>query len=132
MSHLSASCAASFPREAEALGIPTIVLEGGIPSVLRRLKAMIREGNYDLIHSHGARSNFLASLLKGPCGLPMITTVHSDPKLDYLGRPAAALVYGTLNDLALKKADYLVGVSDAMKRPSDFARFPANRNFHHL
>ncbi|MGI5979077.1 MAG: polysaccharide pyruvyl transferase CsaB [Oscillospiraceae bacterium] len=118
-----------FSEEAEALGIPTIVLEGSIPSVLRRLKAMIREGNYDLIHSHGARGNFLASLLKGPCGLPMITTVHSDPKLDYLGRPAAALVYGTLNDLALKKADYLVGVSDAMKSLLISRGFPANEIF---
>ena len=104
-----------FSEEAQALGIPTIVLEGNIPSVLKRLKKMIREGHYELIHSHGARGNFIASLLKGPCGLPMVTTIHSDPKLDYLGRPAAALVYGTLNDHALKKADYLVGVSDSMK-----------------
>ena len=118
-----------FSNEAAQLGIPTVVLEGGIPSVLKQLKAMIRDGHYDLIHSHGARGNFLASLLKAPCGLPMVTTVHSDPKLDYLGRPAAALVYGTLNDLALKKADYLVGVSDSMKTLLISRGFPANDIF---
>ena len=118
-----------FSEEAEALGIPTVVLEGSIPSVLKQLRQMIREGNYDLIHSHGARGNFIASLLKGPCGLPMVTTVHSDPKLDYLGRPAAGLVYGTLNDRALKKADYLVGVSDSMKTLLISRGFPANNIF---
>ena len=46
-----------FSDEAEALGIPTVVLEGSIPSVLKQLKTMIREGHYDLIHSHGARGN---------------------------------------------------------------------------
>ncbi len=118
-----------FSEGAEALGIPTVVLEGSIPSVLKQLKSMIREGHYELIHSHGARGNFIASLLKGPCGLPMVTTVHSDPKLDYLGRPAAALVYGTLNDHALKKADYLVGVSDSMKSLLISRGFPANDVF---
>ena len=118
-----------FSDEAEALGIPTVVLEGSIPSVLKQLKTMIREEHYDLIHSHGARGNFIASLLKGPCGLPMVTTVHSDPKLDYLARPGAALVYGTLNDHALKKADYLVGVSDSMKSLLISRGFSANEIF---
>lgn len=118
-----------FSQEAARLGIPTVVLEGSIPSVLRQLKKMILDGHYDLIHSHGARGNFMASLLKGPCCLPMVTTVHSDPKLDYLGRPAAALIYGTLNQHALKKADYLVGVSDSMKKLLISRGLPANRIF---
>ena len=104
-----------FSDEARALGIPTIILEGNILSVVRQLKDMICTGGYDLIHSHGARGNFIASLIKGSCGLPVVTTVHSDPRLDYLGRPLAGLVYGTLNRLALHRADYLVGVSKSMK-----------------
>ncbi|NLH00875.1 MAG: glycosyltransferase, partial [Clostridiales bacterium] len=104
-----------FSDEAEELGIPTVVMEGNILSTINRLKKMISEGKYDIIHSHGARGNFIASLIKRSCGVPVVTTVHSDPKLDYLGRPAAALVYGTLNSYALHRADYLVGVSDSMK-----------------
>lgn len=104
-----------FSDEAEKLGIPTIVLDGSLPSVIKRLKDMISSGEYDIIHSHGARGNFIASLLRCFCRIPVVTTVHSDPKLDYLGRPTAALVYGTLNDYALHRADYLIGVSDSMR-----------------
>lgn len=104
-----------FSDEAQALGIPTLILDGNIFKTLRQLKTLVREENYELIHSHGARGNFIASLLKRACKIPVVTTVHSDPKLDYLGRPAAGLIYGTLNTFALRRADYLVGVSDAMK-----------------
>ncbi len=104
-----------FSEEAEQMGISTVVLEGNILKTLKQLKAMIKNGGYDIIHSHGARGNFMASLLKRSCKVPVVTTVHSDPKLDYLGRPGAGLVYGTLNSYALHRADYLVGVSQSMK-----------------
>ncbi|MEG2526985.1 MAG: polysaccharide pyruvyl transferase CsaB [Oscillospiraceae bacterium] len=105
-----------FSDEAEALGIPTVVLDGrNIFKTLRTLKSMIKSGGYDLIHSHGARGNFMASLLRRSCKLPLVATVHSDYKLDYLGRPLANLIYGTLNAYALRRTSYLVGVSAAMK-----------------
>ena len=104
-----------FSDEAQALGIKTVIMDGNILSTLKRLNTMIREGDYEIIHSHGARGNFMACMLRRSCKIPVVTTVHSDPKLDYLGRPAAGLVYGTLNSFALHKADYLIGVSDSMK-----------------
>ncbi len=104
-----------FSDEAQELGIPTIIMNGNIFAVVHELKTMISSGGFDLIHSHGARGNFIASLIRHSCGIPVVTTVHSDPKLDYLGRPLAGLVYGSLNALALRRADYLVGVSKSMK-----------------
>jgi len=118
-----------FSDEASALGIPTMVLEGGLLKNLSQLRKIIREGGFDIIHSHGARGNLMASLLRRMCALPMVTTVHSDPKLDYLGRPIAALIYGTLNSLSLKRADYLVGVSDSMKELLTERGFSPNRIF---
>lgn len=103
-----------FARDAAAMGIPTTVLTGGLLSTLRRLKKLIREGGYDLVHCHGSRGNLMGALLKIALHIPVITTVHSDPKLDYLGRPGARLIYGTLNAMALRRMDYYVGVSDAM------------------
>ena len=52
-----------FSDEAQALGIPTLILDGNIFKTLRQLKTLVREENYELIHSHGARGNFIASLL---------------------------------------------------------------------
>ncbi|MFB0920174.1 MAG: glycosyltransferase, partial [Oscillospiraceae bacterium] len=118
-----------FSDEAERLGIPTVVLEGSLPSVMRQLGAMIKDGGYDIIHSHGSRGNFIASILRLSCKIPVVSTVHSDPRLDYLGRPAAALVYGTLNDYALHRADYLIGVSDSMKELLIKRSFPPNEIF---
>ena len=104
-----------FSDEAQKLGIPTVIMDGNVFSTIKQLKAMIKDDGYEIIHSHGARGNFMASMLKRSCKIPVVTTVHSDPRLDYLGRPVAGLVYGTLNSFALRRADYLIGVSDSMK-----------------
>ncbi len=104
-----------FAQEARELGIPTVVLPGyNIPAILRRLKKMIREGGYDIIHCHGSRGNLMGNLLRRSTGLPVITTVHSDYRLDYMGRFFSRLTYGTINTLTLRKLDYRIGVSDAM------------------
>ncbi|MBR4425206.1 MAG: polysaccharide pyruvyl transferase CsaB [Oscillospiraceae bacterium] len=104
-----------FAQDAAALGIPTVVLRGSLPAALRQLRRMIRDGGYELVHCHGSRGNLMGALLKPGLGLPVITTVHSDPRLDYLGRPAARLVYGSLNAFALRRMDDWIGVSDAMR-----------------
>lgn len=104
-----------FSAEARAMDIPTSVLNSGNTlKDISQLKKRISEGGYDLIHCHGSKANFYASLIKKKLKIPVITTVHSDPLLDYMGRPAGKLVYGTMNRNALKKMDYYVGVSDAM------------------
>ncbi len=56
------------------------------------------------------------ALLKQHFDIPFISTVHSDYKLDYLGRPLAAMTYGRLNKLALHHMDYRVCVSDSMRQ----------------
>lgn len=104
-----------FAEEAKDLGIPTIVMEGSIPSSLRRLRAMVREDGYDLIHCHGARGNLMGFLLKPWISIPTVSTVHSDYKLDYMGRRLANLTYGKLNVLSLRRLDYRIGVSEFMK-----------------
>lgn len=77
-----------FAQEARELGIPTVVLSGrNLLRTYRTLKRMIREGGYQLIHCHGARGNMMGALLRRSTGLPVVTTVHSDYRLDYLGRP---------------------------------------------
>lgn len=104
-----------FAQEARELGIETIIFPGNnIFRIRRELIHFIRAGGYDLIHCHGARGNMMGSLLRKATGLPVVTTVHSDYRLDYLGRPLARLTYGVVNTLALRKLDYRIGVSDAM------------------
>ncbi|MGM9606692.1 MAG: polysaccharide pyruvyl transferase CsaB [Oscillospiraceae bacterium] len=104
-----------FAQEARDLGIPTVVLPGhNLFRTLGVLKKMIRDGGYEIIHCHGARGNLMGALLRRSTGLPVVTTVHSDYKLDYMGRFLSRLTYGTINRIALRKLDYRIGVSDAM------------------
>ena len=104
-----------FSQEARELGIPTVVLPGrNIFRVYSQLKRMILEGGYDLIHCHGARGNMMGALLRRATGLPVVSTVHSDYRLDYLGRPLSRITYGVVNTLSLRRLDYRIGVSDAM------------------
>ena len=104
-----------FSEEARVLGIPTVVLPGqNLIRTYHILKKMIQEGGYEIIHCHGARGNMMGVLLRRATGLPVVTTVHSDYRLDYMGRPLPRLTYGTINTIALRLLDFRIGVSDAM------------------
>ena len=104
-----------FTQEARALGIRVDVIATRNPlAALKPLREMIAKEGYDIIHCHGARGNLIGALLKRSTGLPVVTSVHSDPRLDYMGRPVSALTYGTLNAWALRRIPYRIGVSDAM------------------
>ena len=104
-----------FAQEARDLGIDVQVLPGrNFLRNLSTLARLVREEGYDIIHSHGARGNMMAAFLSRRTGLPTVSTVHSDYRLDYLGRPASRLTYGTINTVALRRLKYRIGVSDAM------------------
>lgn len=104
-----------FVDEARELGIRTEVLPGkNIFRTLHRLEAMVRDEGYDLIHCHGARGNMVGAMLSHRVKLPTVSTVHSDYRLDYLGRPFSRLTYGVINTIALRLLDFRIGVSDAM------------------
>ena len=95
-----------FVEEARALGIDTQVFPGrNFFANLKQLTQMVRAEGFDLIHSHGSRGNMMAAFLAKKTGLPTVSTVHSDYRLDYLGRPLSRLTYGTINTLALRKLD---------------------------
>jgi len=54
-------------------------------SIVDELERMIKEEGFDLVHSHGARANFIISKIKNKISIPVITTVHSDYLLDFDG-----------------------------------------------
>lgn len=105
-----------FAQEARQMGISTMVLQGKNPSQLTRmLRKELETGGYEILHCHGSKANLFGSILRGKLTIPVVSTVHSDPKLDYLGRPIANMTYGVANRRALRRMDGWVAVSDAMK-----------------
>lgn len=84
-------------------------------SVIKKLSDEIKKEKYDLVHAHGARANFITLFLKKHIDIPMVTTIHSDYKLDFKDSFYKNLIYTTLNKIALKKFDYYICVSDNFK-----------------
>lgn len=108
----------TFYYDAKASGIDIEVFKQknrSDMSVVRRLTDEIEKGEYDLVHCHGARANFIAMFLKNKVNKPFITTVHSDYKLDFKDNFYKRLVFTTLNILALKQFEYYIAISDTFK-----------------
>lgn len=103
-----------FAQEAREMGIDTLVLEQGIISCVEIIAEMVQSEQFQIIHCHGSRANLIGTLLKKKVSVPMVTTVHSDYRLDYLGRPFDRLTYGTINTYCVRRIPYHIGVSDAM------------------
>ncbi len=117
-----------FSEDAEKMGIPIHVIETGDPiRGLRELKKLLAGQKIDIIHCHGARGNLMGNLLKKFVNAPVVTTVHSDYRLDYLGRPVARLSYGTTNLVALRRVNYYIGVCDNISEILIERNFPAGR-----
>ena len=101
-------------RQAIRSGLECGAAGPGFPDGLRQTFRAVREGGFDLLHCHGSRANVTGALRWPILGVPVISTVHSDHTLDYLGRPAAGIVLGGADGLALRRMDALVCVSRAM------------------
>lgn len=106
-----------FAQEARQLGIPTVIMaDRNLLRVRKQLLALLAACDCHVLHCHGARANLMGRLLRSAAGIPVISTVHSDYRLDYMGRPLAALTYGNINRLVLPQFDAWVGVSHGMTR----------------
>lgn len=83
-------------------------------SVVGSLRALIESEQFEIVHAHGARANFIARRLKKHIRIPVITTVHSDYRLDFDGL-YRKVVYTGLNVLALRQMDYYIAVSSSFR-----------------
>lgn len=108
----------TFYDDAKAAGIDIEVYKQrkrSDMSVVNRLVEEIKREKYDVVHCHGARANFIAMFFKNKIGIPLITTVHSDYKLDFKDSMYKQLVFTTLNTFALKRFKNYIAISDTFK-----------------
>lgn len=83
-------------------------------SVVAKIAKLVKEGGYDIINSHGARANFISKKLIKKVDVPIVTTIHSDYKLDF-DTFYKKLIFEKLNVSALNKIRYKIAVSDAFR-----------------
>lgn len=84
-------------------------------SVLKRLKQVINAGHYDVVHTHGARSNLFLALIHRQIKAKWCLTVHSDPYLDFAGRGLLGRVFTQLNIRALRRADCVFAITERFR-----------------
>ncbi len=83
---------------------------------LKRLTRLINDGHYDIVHTHGARSNLYVALIRKKVHAKWVITVHSDPYQDFEGRGVLGALFTKLNVNALKKADLLLAITPHFSR----------------
>ena len=104
-----------FARQAGERGIDVRVIAGNRQGrSLRRLLEEIDEMQPEVIHCHGGRANLMGALARLRRDIPVVSTIHSDYRLDYLGNPVKQWTLGTANALALRRLDYYQPVADRM------------------
>lgn len=104
-----------FAQEARDMGIATEIIKSrSVIADCRTIADLIRKNGYQIVHCHGSRANMMGAIIRRLAKVPVVTTVHSDYRLDYLGRPLHRLTFGTINTIALRFLDYYIGVSEAM------------------
>ena len=107
----------AFADDARKMGINVeIVKTGTIISDVRKVLSIIKNEGYELIHSHGAKANMITFFAKRFTSLPVVTTVHSDYRLDYLQNILKMFSFGLINTVALRFLDFYIGVSKILKK----------------
>lgn len=115
-----------FYHDGKAMGIDIEIYKQNSRfdiSVINRLTELIEKEKFEIVHCHGARANFIAMFLRHKIKIPMITTVHSDYKLDFKDTFYKKVIFTTLNSYALKKFNYYIAVS------RNFKEMLVERNF---
>lgn len=108
-----------FSRDAKKAGIPVTVVEQKQRydlTVVKKLKQLYEQGDYDLLHCHGARANFIAVFLRIWAKIPVVTTVHSDYRLDFDDSLYRKWIYTNINSVALRMLPYYIAVTDNFKQ----------------
>lgn len=118
-----------FADGAAALGIPTMVLGKGFWQTSGRSGGSSATGSMTSCTATVRSQTLPERCCARHLHVPVISTVHSDYRLDYLGRPFARAVYGTLNTWALHQLDYRVCVSDPIRQRLIDRGFEPNRLF---
>lgn len=125
--HLAVFDKGAIHDEAVQLNIPVTHLKQRSRydlSVIYRLQKLIDQENIDILHTHGPRANLYGFLLRmlqtlrgqaPESSIVWATTLHSDPRQDFMGRGLLGVCFTKLHLMVLKKMDHYFAVSKAFR-----------------
>jgi len=121
-----------FTREARELNIPVNIIPQKKRydiTVVKKISRFINDNNFDIVHCHGARANYIAAFIRKKINAAMITTLHSDYKLDFKDTWYKQIIYEPINYFALKRFSYILTVTKAFKNMMIERGFKSDRLF---
>jgi len=104
-------------QEARQKGIPLSVLPMANIfdfRVVRLLRRLISSGNFQVVHTHGVRANFIGRLAAHVTSAKIVTTIYSYPKEDYKN-PLKRWFYPPIDRWTTPWAHRLIAVSEGLK-----------------
>jgi len=117
-----------FANEAKQLNLDiSVIRNNNIIKDIKKTITIIKIGKYDLIHCHGAKGNIIGYFCKKATKLPIISTIHSDYRLDYMHSYLKSITLGKINALFLKKMDAHITVTNNFRDMLIARKFNANR-----
>lgn len=84
-------------------------------SNFRKIIQFINSNRVDIVHTHGPRANLYAFLLKSFTKCKWVTTIHSDPRNDFLDGGLKGTIFTKLHFLSFKKMDHFFAISSRFK-----------------
>jgi L-malate glycosyltransferase len=119
-----------FEEKAKTAGIRTVTFEQTSRydlSVLFKIISYIKKEKIDILHTHGARANLYGYFIKKFTSVIWMTTVHSDPRNDFLGRGMKGKLFTQLNMGVLKKPDHYFAISHRFSEMIEEFGVPTNQ-----
>lgn len=107
-----------FTKDAEKLNIPVHIIPQKKRydiAVIRKIREFINSSEWDIVHCHGARANYIASFIRKKVSVPMVTTLHSDYKLDFRDTWYKQFVFTPINYFALRRFKHILAVTQSFK-----------------
>jgi glycosyltransferase involved in cell wall biosynthesis len=102
-----------FEREAKRRNLNLYFLKQNHfydPALISQTKDLIKSHNFNIVQTHGHKANFIAKFVKRKIQIPWLCFVHGWTDEDLKIR-----VYNMIDRWAIKGADQIVAVSEAMK-----------------
>lgn len=81
-------------------------------SVISSLKNLIKKEAISILHTHGPRANLFGYFVRKTENIIWTTTVHSDPRYDFIGRGLKGKLFTIMNVAVLKKANHCFAISN--------------------
>lgn len=117
-----------FADDAKKMGIDVEVIRtGNIFKDINKVRKIALNGKYDILHTHGAKANMIGAFIKKQTKIPVVSTIHSDYRLDYLNSILKMYTFGLINTVALRFLDYYIAVSHNFKEMLIKRGFPPQR-----